>query len=125
MHICGPFLTTTCHPSAFIFENFEFDGNLWWVTCDVESLYTNIKHEHGIEAITYFLNQKGDGEHMLDSFLIDLFNFILRHNYFIFDGMYYRPVSGTAMGVCCAPSCAKLFLGWWEAPCVYPSSRRE
>ena len=31
------------------------------VTLDVESLYTNIPHQGGLEAIEYFLNQRTEG----------------------------------------------------------------
>lgn len=58
---------------------------------------------------------------MLDSFVIDLLDFVLRHNYFIFSGAYFRQISGTAMGARCAPSYANLFKGWWEGHTCNPS----
>lgn len=104
------------------FEEFPLDQQTFLVTLDVESLYTNISHHHGMAAISYFLNSCVDRNRMLDSFLIDLLDFVLQHNYFLFDSSYYRQVSGTAMGARCAPSYANLFLGWWEVTHVYPSN---
>lgn len=56
---------------------------------------------------------------MHQSFNIDLLDFVLRHNFFVFDGCSFKQVSGTAMGACCAPSYAILFLGWLEEAHVY------
>ncbi|XP_077148976.1 uncharacterized protein LOC143809888 [Ranitomeya variabilis] len=68
------------------------------ITLDVESLYTNINHDVGLKAISFFLdsNTTGDREH--DQFLLDLLFFILDKNYFVFDRSFYRQVKGTAMG---------------------------
>lgn len=57
---------------------------------------------------------------MFNSFVIALLDFILQHNYLIFNGVYYRPVSGTAMVAHCTPSYANFFLGWWEEVHVHP-----
>lgn len=92
-------------------ENLLVPDGALLVTCDVEALYTNINHEHGVAATTYFLTKQNDDNGMHLSFLIDLLDFVLRHNYFTFDGNFYRQVSGTVMGARCAPSYANLFLG--------------
>ncbi|XP_073441850.1 uncharacterized protein [Dendrobates tinctorius] len=81
------------------------------VTMDVESLYTCIGHTLGIEAVSHFLNQQITGDHRHQSFLLDVLNFVLANIYFTFDRGFYKQVSGTAMGVRCAPSYANLFLG--------------
>ncbi|CAJ0965210.1 unnamed protein product, partial [Ranitomeya imitator] len=90
------------------------------VTCDVESLYLNIGHEDGIAAVLYFLDLIPDSDRMHDSLIVDLLDFILKHNYFVFDRTFFLQVSGVAMGARCAPALANLFLGWWEATVVYP-----
>ncbi|CAJ0961852.1 unnamed protein product [Ranitomeya imitator] len=94
--------------------------NFLLVTCDVESLYSNISHDDGITATLYFLDQLGHSDRMHDSLVVDLLEFIMRHNFFLFDRTYYLQVSGVAMGARCAPAVANLFLGWWEATMVYP-----
>ncbi|XP_056411823.1 uncharacterized protein LOC130355563 isoform X1 [Hyla sarda] len=91
------------------------------VTCDVESLYSNIGHQDGICAITYYLEQQVNRDIQFDSFLITLLDFVLHHNFFTFDNKFFLQISGTAMGARCAPSYANLFMGWWEGTHVYPS----
>lgn len=98
-----------------LFKDFEFEGYLLLVTCDGVPIY---KHLSSAGCGT-FLERGRD--HMLDSFIVDLLDFVLRHNYFTFDGKFNCQVSGTAMGVWCAPSYANLFLSWWEATHMYPS----
>lgn len=101
------------------FQNLQVTEGARLVICDVEVLYTNITHKHSIAAASYFLRKQDNDYGMHDSFLIDLLDYVLQHNYFIFDGGFYRQVSGTAMGARCAPSYANLFFGWWEEAHVY------
>lgn len=54
-----------------------------------------------------------------DLMLIGFLEFILTHNYFVFDRPFFQQVSGTAMG---APSYANLLLGWWGETVVYPAA---
>lgn len=63
-----------------LFEDFEYDGKILLVTCDVESLYTNISHQHGIAAVTHFLDSEEGRDRMLDSFIVDLLNYNFCHN---------------------------------------------
>ncbi|CAJ0937732.1 unnamed protein product [Ranitomeya imitator] len=91
------------------------------VTCDVESLYSNIDHDHGLQAVLFFLDQQQNSDRLHDSFIVDLLDFILRHNFFLFDRNFFLQVSGVAMGARCAPALANLFLGWWESTVVYKS----
>ncbi|CAJ0929289.1 unnamed protein product, partial [Ranitomeya imitator] len=98
----------------------ELPGDFLLVTCDVESLYSNIGHKEGTEAVAYFLNKKSSSDRGHDSFLLDLLTFVLHHNFFLFDRTYYLQRSGVAMGAKCAPAYANTFLGWWEEKFVYP-----
>ncbi|CAJ0923568.1 unnamed protein product [Ranitomeya imitator] len=68
-------------------DGLQLEENMALVTCDVESLYTSIRHQNGLEAVSYFLRNSD-----LD---LDLFT---GHRY---------------GGVLCAPY-ANLFLGLWE-----------
>ncbi|XP_077134800.1 uncharacterized protein LOC143788791 [Ranitomeya variabilis] len=92
------------------------------VTCDVESLYSNIDHNHGLQAVLFFLDQQQHSDRLHDSFIVDLLGFILKHNFFLFDRNFYLQVSGVAMGARCAPALANLFLGWWELTRVFVST---
>lgn len=47
-------------------------------------------------------------------FVLNLLTFILTRNYFTFMDQMYLQTQGVAMGTCCAPSYANLYLGGWE-----------
>lgn len=70
------------------------------ISLDVESLYTNTDHQVGVAVVMYFLDQQDNSNRMHDSLIIDLLNFVLRHNYFTFDKRFYKQVS-IAMGARC------------------------
>ncbi|XP_075707672.1 uncharacterized protein LOC142742112 isoform X2 [Rhinoderma darwinii] len=91
----------------------SIDSDMLLVTIDVESLYTCIKHEAGIRAVKYFLSMS-ELEKPLCSFIVQMLEYILTHNFFVFNGCFYLQLQGTAMGAACAPSYANLFLGLWE-----------
>ncbi|XP_069600613.1 uncharacterized protein [Ranitomeya imitator] len=99
----------------------ELPGEFYLVTCDVESLYSNIKHSDGLHAVTFCLDKLSHSDRGHDSFLLDLLKFVLHHNYFLFDRTFYLQTAGVAMGAKCAPTYANIFLGWWEEVFVYPS----
>ncbi|XP_044135914.1 uncharacterized protein LOC122927779 [Bufo gargarizans] len=50
-------------------EQLSITSNVLLVTCDVESLYTNIAHKDGISATTYFLEKSTSGEPAHRAFL--------------------------------------------------------
>ena len=77
------------------------------VTMDVVSLYTNIPHAGGLDAIRHIL--QGDSE-----VAGKLTKFILEHNYFIFDERFFLQLSGTAMGTKMAPNYANAFMSYLE-----------
>lgn len=93
------------------FDQIHCTNETLLVTCDVEALYTNISHKHGITAITYFQVKQEDNNGMHHLFIIDLLDYLLKHNFFVFDGCFYKQISGTAMGARCASSYANLFFG--------------
>ncbi|XP_077149389.1 uncharacterized protein LOC143812038 [Ranitomeya variabilis] len=99
-------------------EDLEIPDNTLLVGLDVESLYTSIAHNLGVQAVSYFLEKYHHNDRH-NRFLLELLHFILDKNYFTFDRKYYRQISGTAMGARCAPSYANLFLGWWEETVVF------
>ncbi|KAM4050243.1 uncharacterized protein ACNLHF_014747 isoform 1-T1 [Anomaloglossus baeobatrachus] len=89
------------------------DEGILLVTLDVETLYTNICHEHGLRAVEYFLSMSNWAP-PLQQLILELLEFILTHNVFTFGERFYLQRRGTAMGAACAPSYANLFLGYWE-----------
>ncbi|XP_069588555.1 uncharacterized protein [Ranitomeya imitator] len=94
-------------------DELEMEENMLLVTADVESLYTSIRHEDGLEATSWFLRTSNIDNCLVD-LIMTLLDFVLRHNSFIFNGRIYLQCQGTAMGASCAPSYANLFLGAWE-----------
>ncbi|OCT88234.1 hypothetical protein XELAEV_18016860mg [Xenopus laevis] len=91
-----------------------------FIAClDVESLYMSIVHEIGLRAINDTLNQRGQQYSKHNRFILELLEFIFKHNYFTFSGKYYHQIRGTAMGSTCAPAYANLYLGWWERNFVF------
>ena len=86
------------------------------VSFDVESLYSNISHTLGIEAISYWIDKY---KHEIPTrfskdFIIDSLRFILENNTFQFNNEFYRQTKGTAMGTKVAPTYATLTIGYLE-----------
>ena len=90
---------------------------------DIVSLYTNIPHELGIEAVGYYIDNNPDliPERFSKEFIIQSLLFVLRNNNFIFDGKLYHQITGTAMGTKLAPPYANLSVGYLEETKLYPS----
>ena len=83
---------------------------------DVESLYSNIPHELGIEAIKYWLRKYPNDtpSRFPKKFIIEGIDFILKNNTFCFNEKNYRQMKGTAMGTKFAPVYATLVIGYLE-----------
>ncbi|XP_041471891.1 uncharacterized protein LOC121421287 [Lytechinus variegatus] len=81
------------------------------VTMDVQSLYTNIPHREGVQAIRKFLNRHAIVDETLDvDALAHMVEFILTHNHFEYDNNHYLQKQGTAMGTKMAPAYASIFM---------------
>lgn len=91
--------------------------NTHLVSFDVTSLYTNIPHNLGVEAIDYWINKT---EGILQSrfskeFILEGITLVLENNhFFFFDDKYSLQTKGTAMGTKVAPTYANLVLGYLE-----------
>ena len=83
---------------------------------DVESLYSNIPHELGIEAIKYWLRKYPNDtpSRFPKKFIIEGIEFILKNNTFCFNEKIFRQTKGTAMGTKFAPVYATLVIGYLE-----------
>ncbi|CAJ0963256.1 unnamed protein product, partial [Ranitomeya imitator] len=90
-----------------------FEGDTLLTSVDVESLYTNIRHSDGLRAVSYFLGMSNLSTPLRD-LILELLEFTLTHNFFVFKGSFYLQLQGTAMGAAFAPAYANLFLGLWE-----------
>ena len=88
--------------------------DLLFVTIDAVSLYTNIPHNLGLEAISHFLDDRPHPQIPSTDFLCKLAEFVLTCNAFSFEDEFYLQTKGTAMGTRMAPSYANLFMGLLE-----------
>ena len=94
------------------------------LTLDITSLYTNIPHEGGLEALRHYLQQYSSSSSPPDQLILDLTEFIMKNNYFSFENDYYLQMSGTSMGTICALNYANLFVGFFETNLFYSIMRR-
>ena len=85
-------------------------------SCDIESLYTLINKNVGLEAISYWLNNKSNliSNHCAQNFILEALEFIWRNNNFKFGEIYYNQAESTAMGSKCAPIFACWAIGYKE-----------
>ncbi len=86
------------------------------VSFDVESLYSNIPHTLGLEAVKYWLGKFPGTLHsrFSNDFILDAIKLILENNTFYFNSQFYRQIKGTAMGTKFAPIYATLAIAYLE-----------
>ena len=103
-----------------ILQDYRPIPNMLLCTLDITSLYTNIPHHEGVEAIKELLAIHRDTNALPhNSYIIELLQVVLTNNYFDFNGKHYHQKSGTAMGTKLAPSYANLFMSKFEQDHVY------
>lgn len=90
----------------------EISDNALLVTFDVESLYTNIQPDRGLEALDK-VYAKSDSC-MPYQHIRDLLEISLKNNDFQFNNQWYLQISGTAMGKKYAPNYANIFMANFE-----------
>ena len=88
------------------------------VSMDVKSLYTNIPHQEGIEAVKASLDETPSSAPT--AVILTFIKLILTLNNFIFNDHHYLQTKGCAMGTKCAPCYANLFMGKFETTYIYP-----
>lgn len=98
-----------------------FGDDIYLVTMDVTSLYTNIPHDIGLTALEFFLDTRPNSLPPT-SFLCEMAKLILTKNYFLFNNDFYLQVRGTAMGATFAPDYANLFMGFLEQRYIHSNN---
>ena len=90
---------------------------------DIVSLYTNIPHKLGLEAVEYYIDKHRSRipKRFTKQFILESINFVLTNNNFFFDGICRHQEEGTAMGSKMAPPYANLSIGYLEETKLYPS----
>ena len=79
------------------------------VTADVVGLYPNIPNELGLEALKKALDNQ-EVKPIPTKDLVNMAEFILKNNYFEFNGECKQQISGTAIGTKFAPPYACIFM---------------
>ena len=79
------------------------------VTANVVSLYSSIPHDIGLEALRRTLDDRVNKKIGTED-LIKMAEFVLKNNYFEFNGKVKQDLSGTAIGTSFAPPCACIFM---------------
>ena len=102
------------------------NNNTLLVSFDIISLYSNINHELGLEALDFWINQHTSHipPRFDKTFIFDAMKFILEHNTFKFNDEFYIQTRGTAMGTKVAPTYASLTIGYLEKK-LYSKIREE
>lgn len=80
---------------------------------DVESLYTNIDTDKGMQAVKRILSSFPDPLRP-DELLLELLHINLTCNDFVFNGQYFLQIKGTAMGKRFSPAYANIYMADWE-----------
>ena len=65
-----------------------YSTNIILASFDIKSLYTNIPHDYGLEALRFFLDNREELTPPTN-FLVEMTSLILHKNYFLFDADYY------------------------------------
>jgi hypothetical protein len=87
--------------------------NALLVTIDVDSLYTNIDNEDGMNTVKNIFKDNPSQDRP-DEEVLELLKICLENNDFIFKNEWFLQIFGTAMGRKFAPNYANLFMAQWE-----------
>ena len=79
------------------------------VTADVVGLYSSIPHEAGIKALEKALNSRTNKKLSTED-LVKMAKFVLKNNYFEFNGKVKQQILGAAIGTKFAPPYACIFM---------------
>ena len=93
------------------------------VTIDVQSLYTNIPHTEGIQALNRILKE-AHTDPLKELLICRLANLVLTKNYFTFNNSLCRQIQGTAMGTRMAPSYVNIFMKYIETQLLDTSPKK-
>ena len=97
-----------------ILSNTGINSNTFFVTVDVESLYTNFKQKDGLSVVKWALKTKSKLKSSQIKFLVEGLELAMINNHFWYQGTHYNQVKGVAMGARYALSVANLVLNKWE-----------
>ncbi len=90
-------------------KTIDLPDEILFVTFDVESLYTNIPHEGGIEAMEFFLRDPHQNKNPSANCIKTLAKLVLTKKKFRYEDDFFLQIKGTAMGSTMAPNYANLY----------------
>ncbi|XP_063302472.1 extracellular calcium-sensing receptor-like [Pelobates fuscus] len=73
-------------------DSIEWQKDYIWITLDVNSLYSVIDHNQGLEAVRKQLEGDGTLDSTFRSFLLKAIRFILTHNFFMFNDEFFLQI---------------------------------
>ena len=79
------------------------------VAADVLGLYPSIPHDAGLKVLEKALNNRTDKK-VLTEDMVKMAKFVLKNNYFEFNGKVKQQISGTGIGAKFAPPYACIFM---------------
>ena len=100
-------------------KDIKLDENDWLFSMDVQSLYTNIPHEEGLEVVRQAIKNRTSLPK--NENILKMLSLVLKGNVFRFDNSFYLQTNGTAMGTRVAPTYAVIFMNAFEEKNIYPS----
>ena len=100
---------------------YHLSDDSYLVSLDVRSLYTNIPHKEGIEAVKQKLEKSKPNISI--KVILTFLKLILTLKNFVFNGIIYLQKKGSAMGTKCAPSYENIFMDWFEKKFKFPLLR--
>lgn len=95
-------------------EGFSWSDNCHWLCCDVVNLYPSIPHKRSLVCLGRFLDTHSNYSPETKEFIILATEFLLRHNYFQFDGSFFLQRCGASMGARFSQSLANIYMAAWE-----------
>lgn len=72
------------------------------MSLDVEALYCSIPHKSGLAVVKTFLGKSGTENLAYNEFVLELLDFILHNNVFVFMNQLYLQVQSVAMWTSCS-----------------------
>ncbi|CAJ0958904.1 unnamed protein product [Ranitomeya imitator] len=115
------FLLDTGHFIRVIKDLGTIPPESWLVTLDVNSLYTSISHDKGMEATRSLLSTSDLSDGSIQ-FCMDLLQIVLHENFFLYEDTFYVQKRGTAMGSHVAPAYANAFMNKFETDYVFENN---
>ncbi|XP_019897156.3 uncharacterized protein LOC105009030 isoform X2 [Esox lucius] len=106
-----------------IVQNLVIPTDALLFTMDVDSLYTNIDIQEGIQSIRNIFHKYPDAKRP-DKELLQLLEINLARNDFEFDNNYFLQIKGTAIGKKFAPAYANIFMAEWDTSALAACPKR-